>query len=219
MIYEIDLLNDDQIYYVNKLFDHLEFSDGSVSNFNATARGKKKVLQSYDGQMSAQLNEYIGTILHQRVGEDFLLVRTSQIYFNKYRLGDHYDWHYDVVPIAGVLPHYSMTCFLNDDYEGGELEIKIGDSVVSYKLPAGKAVIYPTAFEHRVKEIDSGSRHVFTCWLESAIKPVFLRDQYVQLSMLIRNRIGYNPSSPIGDEEHLIDVLQVLRANIMRECA
>lgn len=212
MIFEIDLLNDEQLYYCNKMFQHLEFENGSKSNPLQAEKLNKKCKTSYGGQVNTQLNEYVQEIIFGKIGPEFAVSRVSQAYFSKFGRGDFYKWHYDMVPIAGVLPHYSMTCFLNEDYEGGELQLKFSDNVISsHKLSPGKAIIYPTDCLHQVAEVTNGTREVFCCWIESAIKPSFLRTQYVQICRILNK---------IDPEEHsLIEEINLLKSNIMRECA
>lgn len=211
MIFEIDLLNDDELYYCLKLFEHLEFVDGSLSNPSQSQKGNKKCKTSYSGNIHGQLDAYVDDVIFRKIGKDFALVRKSMTYFSKFNRGHYYKWHYDAVPIAGIIPHYSMTCFLNDDYEGGELQLKQGDITSSHKLSPGKAIIYPTDCLHQVTEIASGTRKVFCCWLESGIKQSFMRNQYIQISKIL--------SSIDPEQEDLYDEINLLRSNIMRECA
>ena len=74
-----------------------------------------------------------------------------------------YGDHYDAAMCGGVKSDYSMTCFLNDEYKGGELVI---DDTTHVKLQRGKAVIYPGDHIHRVNRVISGRRDVFLCWLQ-----------------------------------------------------
>ena len=93
----------------------------------------------------------------------FFISRISQIYFVKYDIGGQYKDHYDANPCGGVRSDYSMTCFLSDDYSGGELVIENKKSI---KLNKGKAVVYPGNLLHRVNQVTSGRRDVFICWIE-----------------------------------------------------
>jgi PKHD-type hydroxylase len=186
MIFEIDLLDNDQLYFVNKLYKHLEFEDGSKSNTGLAAEGRKKCLTSYGGNINNQLQDYLQPIIGEKVGWNICMNNATPFYFSKFNKGDLYDWHIDSVPIRGIIPHYSMTCFLNDDYEGGELKIRVGDSVIDYKMQPGKAVVYPTEYYHTVRPIISGQRRVFCTWIQSGISDYFLRNQYVHICRFMR---------------------------------
>jgi hypothetical protein len=158
MIYEIDLLNDEQLEYINNYFKYLTFEDGKISN-----PGVLKVCETvFDGPGCLELNSYCHDII-LNTNLPFLISRVSQIYFVKYDIGGQYKDHYDANPCGGVRSDYSMTCFLSDDYEGGELVIEDKKSI---KLKKGKAIIYPGNLLHRVNEVISGRRDVFICWIE-----------------------------------------------------
>lgn len=161
MIYEIDLLDDEHLGYINEYFKYLTFKDGRISNPEA-----KKVCETvFDGLGSLDLNNYCHDII---LNSDIpvTISRISQIYFVKYNIGGQYADHYDANPCGGVRPDYSMTCFLSDDYDGGELVITTDTGKVEVKLKKGKAVIYPGNLLHRVNEVTSGRRDVFVCWIE-----------------------------------------------------
>lgn len=154
---EIDLLNDDQLAYINAYFEHLTFKDGKISNPHS-----EKVCQTvFDGPGHVDLNNYCRDIISKAI--PFTISAISQVYFVKYGVGGMYENHYDDVMCGGVKSDYSMTCFLSDDYEGGELVI---DNVIPVKLNKGKAIIYPGNLIHRVNEVSSGRRDVFVCWLQ-----------------------------------------------------
>lgn len=158
MIHEIDLLNNDQLEYVKKYFEYLTFKDGKISNPSIL-----KVCETvFDGPGTAELNDYCQQII---LGTNFpfFISRISQIYFVKYDMGGQYKDHYDANPCGGVRSDYSMTCFLSDDYSGGELVIENKKSI---KLNKGKAVVYPGNLLHRVNQVTSGRRDVFICWIE-----------------------------------------------------
>lgn len=159
MIYEIDLLNDEQLEYIKNYFQYLKFEDGKISNPGIT-----KICETvFDGPGVVEMNEYCSNIIYQ-ANLPIKVSAVSQIYFVKYGIGGQYKDHYDANPCGGVRSDYSMTCFLSDDYEGGELVIENKQSI---KLKKGKAILYPGNLLHRVNEVISGRRDVFICWIES----------------------------------------------------
>ncbi len=157
MIHEIDLLDDDQLKYITQYFKYMKFDNGILSH-----PGSDKVCETvFDGPGHLHMNDYCRSIVETKLPIN--LSRVSQIYFVKYDVGGKYENHYDANPCGGVRSDYSMTCFLNDDYDGGELVIENEHSI---KLSKGKAVIYPGNLLHRVNAVTSGRRDVFVCWLE-----------------------------------------------------
>tara|TARA_B100000035_G_scaffold234050_1_gene202323 strand:- start:1850 stop:2338 length:489 start_codon:yes stop_codon:yes gene_type:complete len=161
MIREIDLLDNEQLSYITRYFKYLEFEDGKKSNPEAKNKTCSTV---YGGVGARDLNMYCGQIIENKLKS--FASALSQIYFVKYDVGGQYEDHYDSNPCGGVRPDYSMTCFLSDDYEGGELVITTDDGEVEIKLPKGKAVIYPGNLLHRVNMVTSGRRDVFLAWLQ-----------------------------------------------------
>lgn len=159
MIHEIELLNDEQLEYIKCYFEHLTFKDGRISNRNIT-----KICETvFDGPGHVEINSYCRDII-LKANLPVVVSLVSQIYFVKYGVGGEYKDHYDSNPCGGVRSDYSMTCFLSDDYEGGELVI---DNKISVKLNKGKAILYPGNLLHRVNKVVSGRRDVFVCWIQS----------------------------------------------------
>jgi PKHD-type hydroxylase len=206
MIYEIDLLQNEQLLFLQDKLKDLEYVDGNVSNPSPVKRNKI----CFDGGLYKRLNYEYSKILNQKIYKIFNVRRTSQLYFAEYNEGAKYGYHIDDIPVGGVFAHYSLTCFLNDpsQYEGGELVIKIGGKEIEYKLEAGKAVIYPTGLWHKVNEVKSGSRKVFVCWIESIIHNSFIRNYLAEFGNFIRD---------IDTNDDTLEKLEHFRMNLIRE--
>ena len=88
---------------------------------------------------------------------------TEAIQFTTYDSGDkgHYDWHMDVTP-SHQTRKISAVVLLNDDYEGGKLEIdgKNLDETVG----AGNVIIFPSYMLHKVQEVTKGTRNSLVVW-------------------------------------------------------
>lgn len=206
MIYEIDLLQDEQLLFLQDQIKDLEYVDGNVSNPSPVKRNKI----CCDGGLYKKLNYQYSRILNQKIYKIFNVRRTSQLYFAEYNEGAKYGYHIDDTPIGGVFTHYSLTCFLNNpsDYDGGELVIKVGDRELEYKLEAGKALIYPTGLWHKVNEVKSGSRKVFVCWIESIIQDTFMRNHLAEFGKFIADA---------DVDKNTLENLEHFRMNLIRE--
>ena len=66
----------------------------------------------------------------------------------------------------------AITVFLSDpdDYAGGELRIEAPQGPVTYKLPAGHALLYPANSYHAVAPVESGERLVAITWVQSHVR-------------------------------------------------
>ena len=210
MIYEIDLLNNEQVLDITTAYNRSKssFVSGSLSNISS-----KKNNLMLRGARNEFLNQIYGThIIDNEFFHSILVTKKiSELYFLKYGKGMKYDYHIDNNPIAGVNAHYSMTCFLSnpEEYMGGELVLKIGNQELSYKLQSGKAIIYNTGISHKVNPVISGERKVFVCWIESAVKDSFIRNTLIDFGMITQ--------AMANDKSNYTEDLEQIRINIMRE--
>ena len=81
----------------------------------------------------------------------------------------HYDWHTDHVPPTPFEPNirklsFSLGISDIDDYEGGDLHIKIRSEEDVYKLSRGEIVIFPSWMLHKVSPVTKGRRRVIVGW-------------------------------------------------------
>ena len=81
--------------------------------------------------------------------------------FVKYTKGDHFNWHKD------YHQEHTIIIALNNDYTGGELEIKEHGS---YNLKTGDCIMFPALIPHRIIPITSGIRYSIVIWHQSINK-------------------------------------------------
>ena len=88
---------------------------------------------------------------------------TEAIQFTTYDAGDkgHYDWHMDVIP-SHQTRKISAVVLLNDDYEGGNLQIDGKD--LTETIGAGNVIIFPSYLLHKVDEVTKGTRNSLVVW-------------------------------------------------------
>lgn len=82
----------------------------------------------------------------------------------------NYGWHMDM-NLGSRTDDYeprklSMTLLLNDDFEGGDFEIALGDQKNPTVLPSkkGRALLFPSFIHHRVKPVTKGIRRSLVIW-------------------------------------------------------
>ena len=81
----------------------------------------------------------------------------------KYRGGEQYKAHYDGG--TGIGRSISALCYLNSDYEGGELEfVNFG---VKIKPEAGMMILFPSnyAYTHVAHPVTSGTKYAMVTWI------------------------------------------------------
>jgi PKHD-type hydroxylase len=183
MIYEFDILPDPVVKHILDFYEFSEFKDGNMS-------GPKNKSVKYNLEMKLDqhyydLRDLIVKHLWQswEIKEILGIRKVSNLLFSKYDEGMFYGFHNDAYLMNGVRTDYSVTCFLSDpdEYEGGELELVVGNQSSKYKLPKGRAIIYPTGIKHKVHEVTKGSRKVLVFWMESCIQDPGIRDINVRL--------------------------------------
>lgn len=208
MIHTFNMLPPGIVNNLNDFYQFCEFTDGSWSgSSDKKVKHNQQILDEVHYPTMVKL-------LDQQLSSDkelnyiFLPKGHTHPNFLKYSEGMHYDWHYDNFILDQMRTDYSVTVFLNDpsDYEGGELEIKVGDSSQEFKLNAGDAVIYHTGLHHRVKPVTSGERRVITWWMNSMIDDASNREIIVELSKVLME-IGNAP---------MRGRLETIRCNLIR---
>ena len=170
MTYIRKILNDDQLSRISYLLEHTNWENGQVTGGGV----RKKNLQAVDSCPAlTEMDDIIYKALDSDGGFFNLTMpwKTNKILISKTEVGGFYKPHIDVA----IMGHYSTTVFLNDDYEGGELELHINGKSEKYKLPKGHAITYKSGTPHCVHEITSGVRYVGVTWTTSRIQDEFIR--------------------------------------------
>ena len=212
MKYTRKLLSDDCLEQITSLLDHITWVDGTVSGGGP----RKKNLQA---DRDCPALHKIDMMVYDHISKDEEFAaritpkETQRALVSKTEVGGYYKAHTDI----GYLGHYSTTVFLNDDYEGGELELYYDDTVHSVKLPAGHAVTYKTGIPHTVKPVISGTRYVAVTWTTSTFKHDLHREicydlwrAYKDMPEKVHNTLGEWNDDPR-------DILMSLEQKIYRE--
>lgn len=112
---------------------------------------------------------YLQSYLQDKIGEKFDEYLLDSVSVLKYNTGDSYMLHPDnpfeiTEPELGVGKYYpvQMVVYLNDDYEGGQLEFPDYNIIMEPKK--GDICIFPTgfAFPHKVYKV-SAPRYILLC--------------------------------------------------------
>jgi hypothetical protein len=103
-----------------------------------------------------------GTSYHERHGiqESFWQEGYNLL---KYETGQEYKAHYDSGTGGGR--HVSCILYLNDDYEGGELEFP--NFNIKIKPQAGMLIMFPSnfAYKHIAYPVTKGTKYAMVTWL------------------------------------------------------
>jgi len=114
--------------------------------------------------------------------------------FNRYAGGEEFGLHVDnAIRFHGptgarIRTDLSATLFLTDpaEYGGGELEIESSFGTLSYKLPAGHMLLYPSTSLHRVTPVTRGERVSCFFWLQSLVADHSAREMLYDLDQSVQ---------------------------------
>ena len=151
--------------------------DGKLGN---TRKSKIQFYPFYDE--FPFLLEKINKIVENHIqvkGHD-LEYKKERFQFTQYNIGDYFNWHGDKeykTKDKIVLGRYcSIVIQLNDEYEGGNLELELpnGDYIV-VKKEIGNMIIFLSEIKHRVVPVTSGIRYTLVNWIGTKLKENYKR--------------------------------------------
>lgn len=176
--YEEAIAEPDKVVELLELTDELLTDSDAITKWNSWESSKKDAVYIYGKQKhvdglkvdsSSENVKWIYQTLSEALhacGRDYSsslgieYVDPSPISISKYQkgaeMGPHVDWHGDTM----VEPLMSAVLYLNDDYEGGELDFP--DLGVTIKPKAGSIIIFPSVapFYHQSLIVKSGFKYM-----------------------------------------------------------
>lgn len=94
--------------------------------------------------------------------------------FTEYKTNGHYDWHVDSTSTIFPDRFCSMVIQLNDEYIGGDLQIKeFNGNEITLKRGTGNLFIFYSHMTHRVTQVESGVRYSLVNWFKMTPKENF----------------------------------------------
>lgn len=149
----------------------IQLSFGGVGN--STGPAHEKVRISRVSFLDRAKFGYMYDILFKMIQEcneklyRFNIATFENIQFTEYEESyqGHYAWHTDLGPDANTRK-LSVVVQLSDpsEYEGGELQYKIGDEESTVPKEKGYVIIFPSFILHRVTPVTKGTRRTLALW-------------------------------------------------------
>jgi len=183
----LPLLDAGEIAECRRIAANTQFIDGRATNPHNKAKNNQQLHDPAAGQASAQI--MLKAFARSEEFREFAFpVMIAPPLLTKYQPGQYYGAHADAAFIAlgntFIRSDLSCTIFLNDpeSYQGGALQIRLGDGTLSFKLKPGEAIIYPSDTFHQVEKVASGERLVAITFIQSKIKDPFRRNLLFDLN-------------------------------------
>lgn len=141
--------------------------------------------------------------------------RFGPVLFSRYQAGQAYGSHVDDALMGGMRMDISFTLFLSgsDDYDGGELVMETSAGELSFKLPAGSALFYPSTTLHRVAGVTRGERLVAVGWIRSYVRDPADRELLFDLDTVRQSLFRASGKTPE------FDLLSKCLSNLIRRWA
>lgn len=183
----LPLLNAAEIKECRRIAAASPFAEGSITNPHNKAKQNEQLHDAGAYQQSSQMLLQAFSRSEEFVEFAFPAMIAPPM-ITRYRPGMKYGAHADAafiqLPGGSLRSDLSCTVFLNDpdSYDGGELNIRLGDSNLKFKLPAGEAIIYPSDSLHQVDPVTKGERLVAITFIQSRIADPFKRYMLFELN-------------------------------------
>lgn len=126
----------------------------AAQTFSPTVRSK--IQREFDAKLNSLIKPFI------RKAWRVELSAHSGTHIVKYSPGGFYVTHADA-GLDLMNRYFTVLCYLNEDFEGGETSFPTLDWQVTPKK--GMAVIFPSTYLHRAEPVLTGQKYIFVTWL------------------------------------------------------
>jgi PKHD-type hydroxylase len=194
-----------------------KFVDGRISNPPNTAKQNEQLHEAAPYQQSSEILRQ--ALIRSEEFRDFSFAYAlAPPMMTRSKPGMKYGAHADAaflpLPQGTIRSDLSCTIFLNEpeDYDGGQLHIRLGDADLNFKLKPGEAVVYPSDTLHEVVPVTRGERLVAITFIQSRIQDPFRRNLLFTL-----NEIGALEGSNMSPDNYTR--LQLVQNQLLRHWA
>ena len=161
---------DNNLLYTWAKESYKEFQQGTASGKISKKRNSKVSFLTPNEKIRKELFR-LANNANELGGWELKITNVENLQYTVYEKGDYYNWHTDVGKKRNPLGirKLSFTMILNDNYEGGMLQMEHGapnsdDRVYNISPKLGEIIWFPSYKWHRVTLVTSGVRHSLVCW-------------------------------------------------------
>ena len=210
----LQVLTDAEIAECRAIAAKAQFVDGKISNPQSMAKKNEQLHEPAAYKQSSELLKQALTRSSEFIDFAFPVAMAPPM-MARYKPGMEYGAHADsaFIPLPGATIRSDISCtvFLNDpaDYDGGELQVRVGDADLTFKLKGGEAILYPSDTLHQVLPVTRGERLVAITFIQSRIQDPFRRNLLYEL-----REVGALEGSKMDPHNHAR--LQLIEQNLLR---
>ena len=159
-------LSKDFCEYVIKSIDWNKTEAGKVNRIDTgEIDPKSRISQIYWEELLSPIGCVVQSyIVDANKNWNYDIRRLEKVQMSKYEIGGHYNWHMDSkAPVNNEQRKLSISILLNDNFDGGGLEIESnkGENVLKSQ---GDIVVFPSFLQHRVIPVTDGVRYTAVSW-------------------------------------------------------
>ena len=183
----LQVLTAEEILECRRIAAAVPFVDGRISNPHNKVKQNEQLHDPEAYQKSSELLRQ--AMLRSPDFMEFAFpVAFAPPLMTRYKPGMKYGAHSDAafIQLSGTTIRSDLSCtiFLNEpqDYDGGELNVSLGDAKLNFKLRPGEAIIYPSDTFHQVNPVTRGERLVAITFIQSRIQDPFRRNLLFELN-------------------------------------
>ena len=157
------LSKDECEFILSRCKEELELTIAKVKNGNPNERKSSVAWVDNLGDV----NERLKNILRSRFNLNGMEVTgLGPFQFTEYKEGEFYGWHTDRDSTTFRDRFTSTVIQLNEDYNGGLLEIKdTKNNLVPLKQKTGNLYLFDSGLKHRVTPVEDGIRYSLVNWI------------------------------------------------------
>jgi predicted 2-oxoglutarate/Fe(II)-dependent dioxygenase YbiX len=162
-IFENFLSTEECEFILFKYKNELRLSSAQVTNHNYKSRKSSVGWIDELNEINERLSDILKTLYDINGME---VTGLGPFQFTEYKIGEYFDWHSDRSGEIYRDRFVSTVILLNDNYEGGILEIRdIDDNLIPAMKKMGNLYVFDSGLRHRVTPVEVGTRYSLVNWV------------------------------------------------------
>ena len=143
----------------------LILEEGKLSQDNNTSIRKSKVAFSKLTNFEFLIGSLIKELSRHYKFSGYKIENDFTFQFTEYQINEYYNWHTDSGNTSNAKRRISVVILLNDDYEGGDLVLKVNENEEIMNKKMGNLFLFDSNTLHKVTPVNFGTRYSLVTWV------------------------------------------------------